>query len=304
MSYPHSVELVDVSPRDGLQHTPQALPTGAKLALIDRLADAGLTRIAVAAFVSPPSVPQMADAAAVLHGLQPRPGMRYSVLVSNLKGFDAAMEADASEIAIFTAASDTFSRKHANASIGESLKRLAPVAAAAQALDVPVRGYIACVAGCPYEGPVAPAAVAALARELIEMGCYEVALGDTLGMGTPGSIVPMLEACLAHVPAARLAGHYHDTRGMAIANIHASLQLGIRVFDAAVAGLGGCPYAPGAAGNVASEDVLYLLQGLGIACDVDMDKLLAAGDFIAAQLGQKNGARLAQSRPRLSPTCQ
>ncbi len=304
MPYPSHVELVDVSPRDGLQNISQAIPTSTKLALIERLADAGLPRIEVAAFVSPQWVPQMADAAAVLHGLRPRPGVRYPVLVPNLKGFDAAMEAGATEIAIFTAASETFSRKNTNASVAESLKRLQPVAAAARALDVPVRGYVSCVAGCPFEGPVAPAAVAAVTRELIQMGCYEVSLGDTTGVGTPGSIVPMLEACLAHVPAGRLAGHYHDTRGMAIANIHASLQLGIRVFDAAVAGLGGCPYAPGAAGNVATEDVLYLLQGLGIASGVDMDRLLAAGDFIAAQLGRENGARLARSRPGGGAPCQ
>lgn len=304
MPYPSHVELVDVSPRDGLQNIARAIPTGTKLELIRRLAEAGLTRIEVAAFVSPQWVPQMADAAAVVRGLQPRPGMRYPVLVPNLKGFDAAMEAGATEIAIFTAASETFSRKNTNAAIAESLKRLQPVAAAAQALDVPVRGYVSCVAGCPYEGPVAPAAVARVTMELIQMGCYEVSLGDTTGVGTPGSIVPMLEACLKEIPATRLAGHYHDTRGMAIANIYASLQLGLQVFDSAVAGLGGCPYAPGAAGNVATEDVLYLLQGLGIATGVDMDKLLAAGDFISAQLGRENGSRVACSRTARRMSCQ
>ncbi|WP_303786228.1 hydroxymethylglutaryl-CoA lyase [Azovibrio restrictus] len=304
MPYPSHVELVEVSPRDGLQNIARAIPTGTKLELIRRLADAGLTRIEVAAFVSPQWVPQMADADAVVRGLQPRPGIRYPVLVPNLKGFDAAMEAGASEIAIFTAASETFSRKNTNASIAESLKRLQPVVAAAQALDVPVRGYVSCVAGCPYEGSVAPATVAAVTRELIQMGCYEVSLGDTTGVGTPGSIVPMLEACLAHVPAGRLAGHYHDTRGMAIANIYASLQLGLQVFDTAVAGLGGCPYAPGAAGNVATEDVLYLLQGLGVKTGVDMDKLLAAGDFISAQLGRNNSSSVASSRTARSMSCQ
>lgn len=304
MQFPPHVELVDVSPRDGLQNIPQAIPTSTKLELIERLAVAGLRRIEATAFVSPQWVPQMADASAVLQGLRPRPGLRYPVLVPNLKGFDAALEAGATEIAIFTAASETFSRKNTNASVAESLKRLQPVVAAAQALEIPVRGYVSCVAGCPFEGHVAPAGVARVALELIQMGCYEVSLGDTTGVGTPGSIAPMLEACLKDIPATRLAGHYHDTRGMAIANIYASLQLGLQVFDTAVAGLGGCPYAPGAAGNVATEDVLYLLQGLGIETGVDMDKLLAAGDFISAQLGRENGSRLARSRTERKATCQ
>lgn len=304
MQFPPHVELVDVSPRDGLQNIAQAIPTSTKLELIERLADAGLRRIEATAFVSPQWVPQMADASAVLQGLRPRPGLRYPVLVPNLKGFDAALEAGATEIAIFTAASETFSRKNTNASVAESLKRLQPVVAAAQALEIPVRGYVSCVAGCPFEGHVAPAGVARVALELIQMGCYEVSLGDTTGVGTPGSIVPMLEACLKDIPATRLAGHYHDTRGMAIANIYTSLQLGLQVFDTAVAGLGGCPYAPGAAGNVATEDVLYLLQGLGIETGVDMDKLLAAGDFISAQLGRENGSRLARSRTERKATCQ
>lgn len=304
MQFPPHVELVDVSPRDGLQNIAQAIPTSTKLELIERLADAGLRRIEATAFVSPQWVPQMADASAVLQGLRPRPGLRYPVLVPNLKGFDAALEAGATEIAIFTAASETFSRKNTNASVAESLKRLQPVVAAAQALEIPVRGYVSCVAGCPFEGHVAPAAVARITMELIQMGCYEVSLGDTTGVGTPGSIAPMLEACLKDIPATRLAGHYHDTRGMAIANIYASLQLGLQVFDTAVAGLGGCPYAPGAAGNVATEDVLYLLQGLGIETGVDMDKLLAAGDFISAQLGRENGSRLARSRTERKATCQ
>lgn len=304
MQFPPHVELVDVSPRDGLQNIAQAIPTSTKLELIERLAVAGLRRIEATAFVSPQWVPQMADASAVLQGLRPRPGVRYPVLAPNLKGFDAALEAGATEIAIFTAASETFSRKNTNASVAESLKRLQPVVAAAQALEIPVRGYVSCVAGCPFEGHVAPAAVARITMELIQMGCYEVSLGDTTGVGTPGSIVPMLEACLKDIPATRLAGHYHDTRGMAIANIYTSLQLGLQVFDTAVAGLGGCPYAPGAAGNVATEDVLYLLQGLGIETGVDMDKLLAAGDFISAQLGRENGSRLARSRTERKATCQ
>lgn len=240
----------------------------------------------------------------MLAGLTPRPGVRYPVLVPNLKGFDAALEAGATEVAIFTAASETFSRKNTNASVAESLKRLGPVAAAAQALEIPVRGYVSCVAGCPFEGPVAPAAVARVAEELMAMGCYEVSLGDTIGCGTPGSILPMLEACLARIPATRLAGHYHDTRGMAIANIYASLQLGIGVFDAAVAGLGGCPYAPGAAGNVATEDVVYLLQGLGLETGIDLEQLIRAGNFIASQLGRENGSRVAQARRSGEPTCQ
>lgn len=304
MNYPSRVQLVDVSPRDGLQNIAQAIPSATKIELIDKLAAAGLRRIEAASFVSPQWVPQMADGAAVLAGLTPRPGVRYPVLVPNLKGFDAAIEAGATEVAIFTAASETFSRKNTNASVAESLKRLGPVAAAAQALEIPVRGYVSCVAGCPFEGPVAPAAVARVAEELMAMGCYEVSLGDTIGCGTPGSILPMLEACLAHIPATRLAGHYHDTRGMAIANIYASLQLGIGVFDAAVAGLGGCPYAPGAAGNVATEDVVYLLQGLGLETGIDLEQLISAGNFIAAQLGRENGSRVAQARRSGEPTCQ
>lgn len=301
---PARVQLVEVSPRDGLQNIAQAIPTSTKVELIERLADAGLTRIEAAAFVSPRWVPQMADGAAVLQGLRPRPGVRYPVLVPNLKGFDTALEAGATEVAIFTAASEEFSRRNTNASIRESLKRLAPVVAAAQALEIPVRGYVSCVAGCPYQGEVTPEAVAAVAGELLELGCYETSLGDTIGVGTPGSILPMLEACARRVPLSRLAGHYHDTRGMAVTNIYASLEFGLSTFDTAVAGLGGCPYAPGAAGNVATEDVLYLLQGLGVETGVDMEKLLAAGQFITTQLGRESASRVARSQASGVPACQ
>ncbi|MDD3482806.1 hydroxymethylglutaryl-CoA lyase [Azovibrio restrictus] len=301
---PARVQLVEVSPRDGLQNIAQAIPTSTKVELIERLADAGLTRIEAAAFVSPRWVPQMADGTAVLQGLRPRPGVRYPVLVPNLKGFDTALEAGATEVAIFTAASEEFSRRNTNASICESLKRLAPVVAAAQGLEIPVRGYVSCVAGCPYQGEVTPEAVAAVAGELLELGCYEISLGDTIGVGTPGSILPMLDACARRVPLSRLAGHYHDTRGMAVANIYASLEFGLSIFDTAVAGLGGCPYAPGAAGNVATEDVLYLLQGLGVETGVDMEKLLAAGQFITTQLGRESASRVARSQASGGTTCQ
>ncbi len=301
---PAHVELVDVAPRDGLQNIATAIPSSTKIQLIDLLADAGLKRIEAAAFVSPQWVPQMADGAAVLQGLKPRPGVRYPVLVPNLKGFDAAMEAGATEVAIFAAASESFSRKNTNASVAESLKRLTPVAAAAAALDIPVRGYVSCVAGCPFEGPVAPEAVAHVAHELQELGCYEISLGDTIGTGTPGTILPMLEACARHVPIQRLAGHYHDTYGMALANIHASLLFGVKVFDTSVAGLGGCPYAPGASGNVATEDVVYLLQGMGIECGIDLPRLIAAGNFISAQLGRENASRVARNLSRTPLQCQ
>lgn len=292
---PDRVQLVEVGPRDGLQNIAQAVPTVTKVALIEALTAAGLQRIEAGAFVSPEWVPQMADAAALFQALQPLPGVRYSALVPNLKGFDAALEAGAQEIAIFTAASESFSHKNTNASIAESLKRLAPVAAAAQALEIPLRGYVSCVVACPYEGRVAPAAVAHVAHALQQLGCYEISLGDTLGVGTPGDILPMLEACSHYLPVAQLAGHYHDTRGMAIANILASLQFGLRVFDTSIAGLGGCPYAPGAAGNVATEDVVYLLHGLELDTGVDLDKLIAAGTLINTALGRESGSRVARS---------
>lgn len=291
MPLPSRVKIVEVGPRDGLQNEKQVVPTATKIALIEQLADAGLRVIEATSFVSPKWVPQMGDNSAVLAGIRRRPGVTYAALTPNLQGYDGAITAGADEVAIFAAASESFSRKNINCSIAESLKRFEPVVSAASALEIPVRGYVSCVVGCPYEGAVAPAQAAAVARELHAMGCYEISLGDTIGVGTPASIGRLIEACACEVPLARLAGHYHDTYGMAIANIHASLQAGMAVFDASVAGLGGCPYAHGASGNVATEDVVYLLNGLGVDCGVDLDALAAVGAWISAVLGRPNGSR-------------
>ena len=291
MSLPSQVKIVEVGPRDGLQNEKQIVPTPVKIELIERLAETGLRRIEATSFVSPKWLPQMADHDAVLRGIRRRAGAAYPVLTPNLQGFDTAVQAGADEVAIFAAASESFSRKNINCSISESLKRFEPVLAAASALEIPVRGYVSCVVACPYEGAVAPRQVADVARALFAMGCYEVSLGDTIGVGTPASIARMIERCAHAIPLDRLAGHYHDTYGMAIANIHASLQLGMATFDASVAGLGGCPYAPGAAGNVASEDVAYLLAGLGIESGIDLAKLAAVGDWISSLLNRPNGAK-------------
>ncbi|MCE1242045.1 hydroxymethylglutaryl-CoA lyase [Oryzomicrobium sp.] len=295
MNLPQRVKLVDVGPRDGLQNEKQVVPTAIKVELIERLAAAGVPAVEATSFVSPKWVPQMADNAAVMGAIRKRDGVAYPVLTPNLQGFDAAVEAGAQEVAIFGAASESFSQKNINCSIAESLKRFEPVVAAASALDIPVRGYVSCVVGCPYEGAIAPEAAARVARTLFEMGCYEVSLGDTIGVGTPLAVARMIEACTAHVPVEKLAGHYHDTYGMAVANILASLQLGMSVFDASVAGLGGCPYAKGASGNVASEDVVYLLHGLGIETGIDLDKLVDAGAFISAALGRETGSKVARA---------
>jgi hydroxymethylglutaryl-CoA lyase len=291
MSFPNHVKIVEVGPRDGLQNEKQVVPTATKIELIDRLAEAGLPVIEATSFVSPKWVPQMGDNSAVLQGIQRHAGVNYPVLTPNLQGFDAAIEAGACEVAIFGAASESFSRKNINCSIAESLKRFEPVVSAASALEIPVRGYVSCVVGCPYEGAVAPEKAAEVARILFDMGCYEVSLGDTIGVGNPASIQRMIEACARQIPIDRLAGHYHDTYGMAIANIHASLQLGMAIFDASVAGLGGCPYAKGASGNVATEDVIYLLHGLGIETGVDLATLAAIGDWISSTLNRPNGAK-------------
>ena len=299
MAQPKRVRLVEVGPRDGLQNETQIVPAAIKIELIERLVDAGLPAIEVTSFVSPKWVPQMADNAevlrAVLSSSRRRPEVSYPVLTPNLKGFDAAIEAGAQEVAIFGAASETFSQKNINCGIAESLKRFAAVVDAASALDVRVRGYVSCVVACPYEGPVDPQKAAWVARQLVDMGCYEVSLGDTIGAGTPASVKRMIEACATVVPIERLAGHYHDTYGMAIANIYASLQLGMAVFDSSIAGLGGCPYAPGASGNVATEDVVYLLDGLAIESGIAIDGLLAAGGFIASHLGRPPTSKVARA---------
>jgi isopropylmalate/homocitrate/citramalate synthase len=289
------VRIVDVGPRDGLQNEPKSVPASVKIELIERLQDAGVPAVEATAFVSPKWVPQMADHAEVLAGIRKRPGVAYPVLVPNMKGFEAAHAAGAREIAVFGAATETFSRKNINCSIGESLERFAPVVAAAKARGIRVRGYISVVAGCPYEGDVRPAAVASLAGELYSMGCYEVSLGDTIGVGTPKKIRAVIEAVARKVPMAKIGGHYHDTYGQALANIYASLELGMKTFDSSVAGLGGCPYAKGATGNVASEDVVYMLDGLGIDTGIDLHKLFRAGQFICRELGREPASRVARA---------
>jgi hydroxymethylglutaryl-CoA lyase len=290
-SVPDFVRIVEVGPRDGLQNEPREVPTAVKVELIERLADAGLASVEATAFVSPKWVPQMADHTAVLERVRRKPGVSYPVLTPNLKGFEAARAAGATEVAIFGAASEAFSRKNINCSIAESLERFRPVAEAAQKTNVKVRGYVSCVLGCPYEGDVAPERVADVAAALFDMGCYEVSLGDTIGVGTPGKARAMIEACAKRVPLERLAGHYHDTYGQALANIYASLELGVSTFDASVAGLGGCPYARGATGNVATEDVVYMLQGMGIETGVDLDSLVGIGQWICGVLGKEPASR-------------
>jgi hydroxymethylglutaryl-CoA lyase len=295
MRLPKQVRMVEVGPRDGLQNEAQTVPAATKIALIERLADAGLATIEAGSFVSPKWIPQMADTAEVLAGLRRKPGVRYPVLVPNLKGYAAARAAGAEEIAIFGAASESFSQRNINCSIAESLERFAPVAEAARRDGVRIRGYISCVVDCPYEGPIAPGAVAAVAAKLRDMGCYEVSLGDTIGTGTPARIEAMIAAVAERVPIENLAVHFHDTYGQALANILASLELGIAVIDSSVAGLGGCPYAKGASGNVASEDVLYLLDGLGVRTGVDLGRLAAAGQFISAVLGREPASKVARA---------
>jgi hydroxymethylglutaryl-CoA lyase len=288
----NTVKIVEVGPRDGLQNEPREVPTEVKLELIERLAAAGLASVEATAFVSPKWVPQMADHTEVLERIRRKPGVSYPVLTPNLKGFEAARAAGATEVAIFGAASEAFSRKNINCSIAESLERFRPVAEAAKKNNVKVRGYVSCVLGCPYEGDVAPHRVAEVAGALHDMGCYEVSLGDTIGVGTPGKTKAMLEACARRVPLDRLAGHYHDTYGQALANIYASLELGVRTFDASVAGLGGCPYAAGASGNVATEDVVYMLHGLGMETGVNLDELVDIGQWISAILRREPSSKV------------
>ncbi|HVN40271.1 MAG TPA: hydroxymethylglutaryl-CoA lyase [Myxococcota bacterium] len=289
------IKLVEVGPRDGLQNEKATIATAVKVELIDRLSEAGLAAVEAASFVSPKWVPQMADGAEVMARIRRRPGVSYPVLVPNMKGFESALAANVKEIAVFGAASESFSRKNINSSIAESLDRFRPVAAAARSHGIRVRGYISCVLGCPYEGAVSPLAVADVAEALYQMGCYEISLGDTIGVGTPGQTLAMLEAVARRVPLDKLAGHYHDTYGQALANIYASLELGVGVFDSSVAGLGGCPYAKGATGNVATEDVVYMLHGIGMQTGVDLSKLVDAGEFICAALGRPTNSRVGRA---------
>ncbi len=288
---PARVRIVEVGPRDGLQNEKAQVPTRAKIELIERLAEAGLAAVEATAFVSPRWIPQMADHTEVLEGIRRKPGVSYPVLTPNLKGFRAAQAAGATEVAIFGAASEAFSRSNINCSIAESLERFRPVAEAARAAGVKLRGYVSCALGCPYEGEVKPQQVAAVAGALYEMGCHEVSLGDTLGVGTPRKTQAMLEAVAGRVPLERLAGHYHDTYGQALANIYASLELGIATFDSSVAGLGGCPYAAGASGNVATEDVLYMLDGLGIETGVALAQVVGIGQWICGVLGRESTSK-------------
>ena len=285
------VQIVEVGPRDGLQNEKIWVETETKIALIEKLADAGLTKIEAASFVSPEWVPQMKDAFEVLSGIERRPGVTYPVLTPNLKGFERALEAGVTEVAVFGAASEAFSKKNINCSISESVERFRPVLEAAQKNNVRVRGYISCVLGCPYQGEVPLENVVNLAENMSEMGCYEISLGDTIGIGTPLKAKKMVETVAEKVPVSNLALHFHDTRGQALANIYACLELGVSVIDASVSGLGGCPYAQGASGNVATEDVVYMLHGIGIKTGVDIEKLIETGRFISDVFG-----RLPQSR--------
>jgi isopropylmalate/homocitrate/citramalate synthase len=295
MRLPKSVRMVEVGPRDGLQNEMKPVPAATKIALIDKLSESGLSVVEAGAFVSPKWVPQMADSAEVLAGIRRLPGRRYPVLVPNLKGYEAARAAKVDEIAVFAAASESFSQKNINCSIAESIERFRPVAEAARRDGVRIRGYVSCVLGCPYEGEIAPGKVAAVSKALRGLGCEEISLGDTIGVGTPAKAQVMIEAVAAEVPRERLAVHFHDTYGQALANILAALELGVSVVDSAVAGLGGCPYAPGASGNVASEDVLYMLRGLDIETGVDLDRLAEAGSFICQVLGRQPASRVAQA---------
>ena len=296
MAFPKQARLVEMSPRDGLQNEAgPVIATRIKTRLIDRLADCGLSHIESASFVSPKWVPQMGDAAEVMAGISRKAGVRYSVLTPNLRGFENALAAGVDEVAVFGAASESFSQKNINCSIAQSLERFLPVMEAAQKHNIPVRGYVSTVLGCPYEGHIAPEQVAKVAKDLADMGCYEISLGDTIGVGTPLKAKRMLEAVAKHVPVERLAAHFHDTYGQALTNLYAALEEGVGVIDASVAGLGGCPYAKGASGNVATEDVLYLLNGLGISSGVDLNKLVATGGWISGQLKRHNGSKVGQA---------
>jgi hydroxymethylglutaryl-CoA lyase len=295
MALPRRVKMVEVGPRDGLQNEARPVPAAVKIELIRRLADAGLQVVEAGSFVSPKWVPQMADSAEVLKGIVKKPGVSYPVLVPNLKGLEAALAAGAAEIAVFSAASETFSRRNTNCTIAEGLERFREVCEAASRHGLRVRGYVSCVLGCPYEGAVAPRAVAEVAERLAELGCYEISLGDTIGIGTPGKTRAMFEAVAAKLPVERVAGHFHDTYGQALANCYAALECGVAALDSSVAGLGGCPYAKGATGNVASEDLLYMLDGLGIETGVSLERLIEAGAFISSYLGRESASKAARA---------
>lgn len=299
MSLPRYVRLVEVGPRDGLQNEKQPISVTDKVRLVNDLSAAGLAYIEVGSFVSPKWVPQMAGSTEVFAGIERHPGVTYAALTPNLKGLQAAIAAGVKEVAVFAAASESFSQRNINCSIADSLLRFQPVLEMARQHGIRVRGYVSCVLGCPYDGAVSPHQVAAVCRELHAMGCHEISLGDTIGVGTAGGVRQLIEVVGRDVPRERLAGHYHDTYGQALANIYASLLEGVAVFDSSVAGLGGCPYARGATGNVASEDVLYLLQGLGIETGVDLARLIDAGSHISKVLGRESASRVARARAAL-----
>lgn len=294
-TWPNKVKIVEVGPRDGLQNEPATVSTDVKVELIKRLADAGLSTIEVTSFVSPKWVPQMADHKEVLAGLNMEEDISYPVLVPNLKGLEAAIEAGAKEIAVFGAASEAFSLKNINCSIEESIQRFKDVISAALASGLKVRGYVSCVCGCPYEGFISPKKVAYVAKILYDSGCYEISLGDTIGVGTPGTMASMLEEVSRVVPLDRIAVHCHDTYGQALPNVLIALQMGVSIVDSSVAGLGGCPYAKGASGNVSTEDLVYMLHGMGIHTGVDLTKLLQAANYITGILGRKTNSKVGQA---------
>ena len=291
-SHPKHVKIVEVGPRDGLQNEKSIVPAAVKIEFINRLSQTGLRTIEATSFVSPKWIPQLADAGEVFRGIKKQPGVSYPVLVPNKQGMQRALAAGAKEVSIFTAASETFNHKNINASIAESIERFKPVMALAMQHGIKVRGYISTVIGCPYEGPIAPEAVARVTKQLADLGCNEISLGDTIGVGTPVKAQRMLAAAAAVVPMEKLAVHFHDTYGQALANIHACLELGVAVVDSSTSGLGGCPYAKGATGNVATEDVLFMLEGMGIETGVDMARLLDAGAYISAALTRKPESKL------------
>ncbi|WP_127088743.1 hydroxymethylglutaryl-CoA lyase [Aquabacter cavernae] len=295
MSRPADVRIVEVGPRDGLQNEPGRVPLAAKVALIDALSAAGLPVIESGSFVSPKWVPQMADTAEVLAAITRRAGVRYPVLVPNMKGLEAAIASGVEEVAVFAAASEAFSEKNINCSIAESLERFEPVVDAAQEAGIAVRGYVSCVLGCPYQGEVPVADVVRVSTALAAMGCYEISLGDTIGVGTPDTARNMAAAVALEIGGKRTALHFHDTYGQALANVLACLELGLSTFDSSVAGLGGCPYAKGASGNLATEDLIYMLDGLGVRTGVDLDALAAAGRAITTALGRVPASRVAQA---------
>ena len=295
MTLPTHVRLIEVGPRDGLQNEARPISVADKVQLVDALTDAGLGYIEAGSFVSPKWVPQMAGSAEVFARIQRKPGVVYGALAPNLRGFEDAVAAGVKEVAVFAAASEAFSQRNINCSISESLARFVPLIEAARQHGITVRGYVSCVLGCPYEGDVAPQQVAAVASELYAMGCYEVSLGDTIGTGTPSATRTLIEAVSAAVPREKLAGHFHDTYGQALVNIYASLQEGLAVFDSSIAGLGGCPYAKGATGNVATEDVVYMLHGMGIETGIDLDQLIDAGAYISGFLDRKPHSRAANA---------